>query len=390
MRYCRRCVNVDTRPDAGKFDSKGICPACRFAEERKKVSIDFNARRKELDEIIKWGKENTKNSYDCIVTVSGGKDSTRQAFYARDELGVKPLLVNALYPPEQLTERGAYNLSNLVDHGFDLVSIAVNPQVSKCLMREAFLRYGNQAKSTELALYAIPIHVAIAYKIPLIFLGENPLYTIGQQEGNSVGGDATGMKYSRTLGGGNPDDLMTEDMTFQDTYFYRYPSDDDISYAKLRIVYLGYYIEDWSLLNNAKFAVKRGLKIREDDPKDIGDYYRVSALDEDFKIVNQMIKYIKFGFGSVTDQLCMSINQGVISRKEAFELIKKYDGKCHSKFIKMFCDYIGITEERFWEVVESYRGKHIWNKDKDGQWRLKTEIPEIKEDCCESKKNSNY
>lgn len=375
MNYCKRCINVDTRPDT-KFDEEGICPACRFTEQRKNQGIDFDARRKELDEIVRWGKENTKSSYDCIVTVSGGKDSMRQAFYARDVLGLKVLLVNSAYPPEQLHERGAYNLANLVAHGFDTISMSLNPQIWKKMMRLGFFKHGNQAKSTELPLYAIPIHVAIAYKIPLIFLGENPLYTVGQQEGKAVGGDATGMKYSHTLQGGTPDKLLTDGMTPKDIYFHCYPSDDEIEYAKLRVVYLGYYIEDWSLLNNAKMAIKWGIELRDEPPEEIGDYFGVSSLDEEFKIVNQMVKYIKFGYGAVTDQICIALNQGLMDRETAFECVKRYDGKCHPRYIKQFCKYLEISEEEFWRVVESFRGKHIWEKDGNGEWKLKAEYPQ--------------
>jgi len=343
--------------------------------KKKNNNVDWDARAVELDEIIQWGKDNSKNSYDCIVTVSGGKDSTRQAFYARDDLGLKPLLVNSAYTPEQYHERGTYNLANLIEHGFDTISMGLNPQIWKKLMLESFLRRGNIFTASELALYAIPIHVAIAYKIPLVFLGENPLYTIGQQAGKVSGGDATGMKYCNTLKGGLPHDLMTDDVSMKDVYYYSYPSDDEIEYAQLRIVYLGYYIEDWSLLNNATFSIDRGLIKRDETPEKIGDYFGVTALDEEFKVVNQMIKYIKHGYGSVTDQMCVAINQGVKNRDEAIEIVKKYDGKCDQHYIDLFCNYVDITHEKFWEVVESYRGLHCWEKDDQGQWKLKGELP---------------
>lgn len=377
MKFCTRCINVNTRPDT-TFDD-GICPACRFAEQCQEQAVDFDARRKELDEIVEWGKQNSKSSYDCIVTVSGGKDSMRQAFYARDVLGLKVLLVNSAYPPEQIHERGAYNLANLVEHGFDTISVSLNPQIWKQMMRLGFFKYGNQAKSTELPLYAIPIHVAIAYKIPLIFLGENPLYTVGQQEGKAKGGNANGMKYSHTLQGGTPDKLLTEGMIPKDVYFYCYPSDDEMANAELRIVYLGYYIEDWSLAKNAQLAIEQGLQIREEPPEEIGDYFGVSSLDEEFKIVNQMIKHMKFGFGAVTDQICIAFNQGMMDRQTAFECIKRYDGKCHPRYVTQFCKYLGITEEEFWKIAESFRGKHVWEKDKDNQWVLKAKFPEFSE-----------
>jgi len=370
VKYCKKCVNVNTRPDGGEFID-GVCPACVFGEASRNQTVDWAARDREMKEIVEWGRANTRSHYDCIVTVSGGKDSMRQAFYARDELGLKPLLVSSVYPPEQLHERGAANLSNLIAHGFDTVSMSLNPQVWKKMMRNAFFRFANQAKSTELALYAIPIHVAIAYKIPLIFLGENPLYTLGQQEGKtSGGGDARGMQYSNTLQGGDPTPLMSDDISQRDVYFYKYPSDDEIDYAKLRVVYLGYYIRDWSNNKNAQFAIDRGLQTRPEPSEEIGDTTNFSALDEEFKIVNHMIKYVKFGFGTVTEQLCISVNDGLMTREEAFEKVRKCDGKCHPRYIKMFCKYLNITEKEFWGVVEGVRGKHVWRKNIKNEWEL--------------------
>src|SRR5512140_2383078 len=136
MRYCKKCVQPDTRPGI-KFNEEGICAACLYTKAPDE--IDWAARRKELDKIVDFAKQRNVSGYDCIIGVSGGKDSMCQAFYVRDELKLKPLLVSCTYPPEQQTERGAHNLANLVSHGFDCISVSPNPQVWKTLMREGFL-----------------------------------------------------------------------------------------------------------------------------------------------------------------------------------------------------------------------------------------------------------
>ena len=372
MKYCKRCINSDTRPNI-QFDEDGVCPVCRHFDQRRQGAIDWQARRKELEEIGRWGRENSKCGYDCIVAVSGGKDSTRQAFYVRDELKLKPLLVSSVYPPEQLVDRGAYNMSNMVAHGFDHISISLNPQVWKKMMRQAFFKYSNWCKSTELALYAIPIHTAIAYKIPLVFLGENPAYTIGESHG-STDGDASRMKYCNTLAGGRPDHLVTEDIDAKEMYFYTYPPDDDMEYAKIRIAYLGYFIEDFTAFKNAEFAIAHGLKIRKELPEEIGDITRSQSLDEDFYMVNQMMKYVKLGFGQVTDKVCEAINLGIMDRETGIDLAKKYDGKCHHRYVEKFCKYLEISEDEFWEVVESCRDHNIWERDENGHWKLKLEM----------------
>lgn len=371
IKLCKKCVNPSTRPNV-VFDEDGVCLVCSFEDQKRNAQIDWQARRQELDEIVHWGKQHSKTSYDCIVTVSGGKDSTKQAMYARDVLGLKPLLVSCVYPPEQLHERGATNLANLIALGFDTVIVSLDPQVWKKMMRQAFLLYANWCRSTEMALYAIPIHVAIAYKIPLIFLGENPALTIGEKHGR-LDGDASKMKHCNTLAGGVPDKLMDGGISRQDVHFYTYPPDDDMEYAGLRIIYLGYYIEEWSGRNNAEFAIQHGLQIRNEPPEKIGDLWGFTGLDEDFRLVNQMIKYLKFGFGHVTDQVCEAINQGTMTRDEGIELVKKYDGKCDDAYIKRFCDYLEISDEEFWKVADSVRNPDLWTKDGKGEWRLDTD-----------------
>jgi len=369
MKLCKKCVNPDTRPNI-VFDEEGICPVCRYEEAKRKQAIDWDARDAELAEIVDWGKANTKSSYDCIVTVSGGKDSMRQAFYARDELGLNVLLVSCVYPPEQIHERGPANLANLISHGFDTITVSLNPQVWKSLMKLSFFKYSNWCRSTEMALYAIPIHVAIAHKTPLIFLGENPALTIGEKHGN-LNGDASRMRYCNTLQGGDPSWLYGNGIGWKDLHFYGYPPEEDINHADLRIIYLGYYIRDWCGSNNAEFAIERGLQIREESPENTGDLWGFTGVDEDFRLVNQMIKYIKLGFGHVTDQACEAIADGRMTREEGIELVKKYDGKCAKKFINAFCEYLGISHKEFWDVVEAARGLHIWEKGETGEWRLK-------------------
>lgn len=372
MKFCLQCVQPDTRPGI-VFDEHGICPACNFANEA--GDIDWDARLRELDELAAYARSTNVSGYDCIVTVSGGKDSLRQALYVRDELGLKPLLVCCSYPPEQITERGAYNLGNLIELGFDTISVSPDPQVWKTMMKSGFDRYGNWCKSTEMALYAMGPKLAIAYHIPVIIYGENPAIAMGELcKGYTVTGDGNTMKYSsNTLDGGDPTGLRLDDMTDQDVIWYTYPDDESINLAQLRIIYLGYYVQDFTRFKNAEVAVENGLVVRDDSPEEMGMIYEWESLDEDFVVVNQMIKHVKFGFGRTTEQVIEAMRLGLMSRAESAELVKKYDGKCAGKYIKAYCKYLGITEKYFWEVVESYRNQEIWERSPAGEWRLKVE-----------------
>lgn len=376
MKYCKCCVNPSTRPNIF-FDEHGLCPVCRYEEAKRHEVVNWDARDRELRDICEWGRANTKCHYDCIVTVSGGKDSTRQALFARDDLKMNPLLVSCGYPPEQLSERGAANMANLISLGFDTVTLSLDPKLWKLLMKEGFFRFGNWCRSTEMALYAIPIHVAIAYHIPLIFYGENPAWTIGEKHGN-LDGDASQLKRGNTIRGG-PAQLMPPDVTPQQAHFYYYPPDEEMEWAHLRLIYLGYYIQDWSGFKNAQFAIEHGLHVRAEPPEITGDLWGFTGLDEDFRLVNQMMKFIKFGFGHVTDQAVEAINAGRMTRAKGFELVGKYDGRCDRSYVLRFCDYLGITEEEFWAVVERYRNKELVERAPDGSWRLRN--PPWKREC---------
>ena len=143
--------------------------------------------------------------------------------------------------------------------------------------------------------------------------------------------------------------------------------------AGIKIFYLGYYIKNWYGQKNAKFAIKRGLQTRKDEPGKIGDLWGFTGLDEDFRIMNQYIKYLKFGFGHVTDQVCEAIHQGMITRDEAVDLVRQYDGACSIDYINSFCDYIEISLDEFWIVLDKYVNKKLFQKI-NGRWEPKFEV----------------
>lgn len=367
MKYCKKCVQPDTRPGI-HFDRNGVCPACRYAESLK--DVDWDARHAELVALVERSKRNNHSEYDCIVGVSGGKDSTRQAMYVRDVLNLKPLLVSCNYPPEQLAERGAHNISNLISLGFDTINVMPDPQTWKKLMRKSFLTYGNWAKSAEMALYATLPKISIAYHIPLSFLGENPATQMGDLATGSLNWDANKMKNTNTIAEGS-DIFLDNDVTAQDLYWYRYPSNEEMAWANIQVVYLGYFWPNFTKVDNAAFSISHGLEVRTDTPLERGALHPFEALDEDFVFVNQMIKYFKYGFGKVTDEVCELIRYGRMSREKGFELVAKYDGKCSLEHIRRFYKYLEISEEEFWKVAESYRNQELFEKNASGAWHLK-------------------
>ena len=371
MTYCKRCITPDTRPGL-ILDDEGVCQGCRYFEDLK--TVNWTKRQKELEAIVKWAKnKSSPMGYDCLISVSGGKDSTRQALYARDTLGLNPLLASTVYPPEMVTDIGIENLENLTDLGFDTITLSPDPITYKKLMKKCFIEYGNWAKATEIVLYTAAQQLAVAYEIPLVVLGENGSLVYGDKASNKDGGNAKNLRNLNTIGGGSLDHLLDKEkgIEYKNLLLYSFPDSND---DNMKVIYLGYYMQDFSQLVNGLFSMTFGLKHRENTRlQDIGFLYNFSQSDTDFTQVNQMIKYNKFGFGKATEDISELIKLGVMTRETGIIIAKELDGKSAYKFIKDFCNYLEITEERFYEIAEQYRNTDIW-KQIDGVWKLQSNL----------------
>ena len=87
LKYCLKCVMPNTKPDLS-FDESGVCSACNSYDNRS--IVDWDVRKKELQELVKQYKNKDGLSWDCIIPVSGGKDSTYQVIRIL-QLGLNPL-----------------------------------------------------------------------------------------------------------------------------------------------------------------------------------------------------------------------------------------------------------------------------------------------------------
>jgi N-acetyl sugar amidotransferase len=359
LKYCKICLQTNLRPGT-IFSKDQVCPACKYFQKNKKVNWF------ERFEILKKIVQKKNEQYDCVLGVSGGKDSTRQALWVRDKLGLRPLLACMSYPPEQVSETGVKNLSNLINLGFDVIISSPDPVFWKKLMKLSFFKFGNWAKSTEYALFAFVPQLAIRYKISTILWGENPGLQVGDLKTLLKNGyDGNNLKYTNTLGNYKfdwlPDDLKKSQKLFP----YTYPSDKEFKKNNLKIIYLGWFLKDWSLIENGNISITNGLEIRPKEAKNYGDIFRVTALDEDWVTLNQLIKYYKFGFGRATDYVNEEIRKGTLTRKEGINLVSEYDSNFSRKMIKNFCKYLKISEKSFWKVVLHFVNRDLFSVNKN-------------------------
>ncbi|MCS5707692.1 N-acetyl sugar amidotransferase [Candidatus Berkiella cookevillensis] len=357
MKYCQRCIMPATRPGL-RLNAEGICAACLWYEQKK--TLNWQEKHKEFQDLAQWAKATSRSPWDCVLGVSGGKDSTWQAIVLREQFNLNPLLVQ--FASSDGTELGRYNIENLVKLDFDLITIQPNPQIAQKLSKRSFLEYGNIHKYAELALFSAPFRVAIDYDIPLVFFGENPALEAGDQN-SGEGFDATKIINNNTLGGQSYRMWLEKDeVEEKDLQLYRFPTEDEFHRWQGKGIFMGYYL-NWSGWENGIFAIEHGMKCIEADYKDIGIHYKHNSLDSDNGgIVNSMLKQTKLGFGNATEFACYDIRAGRISREEGALLAKLLDGKCHPRYISAYCDWINISENLFWETVKKFRGP-MWRQE---------------------------
>lgn len=356
MKYCKSCLTTDLRPNAS-FSSDGICIACRYSQS---LEDDFYSKTVKLSQLEFRIKENAKKrrkkgAYDCIVGISGGKDSTRQAHWVRDRLGLRPLLVCCGYAPLQMSEVGAKNLSNIISMGFDILIATPAPKTSAQLSLESFEKFGNVCKSTEMALFSTVPRVAIDMGVNTIFWGENPALQVGDSavEGGDEF-DGNNLRRLNTLSEGGHKWLYdnVRDDNLIDHYIY--PDEIEFEKKKISIFYLGPAWDDWGNEDNATYASLQGLTLRPGEEDKTGDISNASMLDEEFTNINMMLKYFKFGFGRASDIVNEKIRQGKMSRDEGMLVVEAYDGVCDDEIIENYSKYVGVSVERFWEIANQW------------------------------------
>ena len=354
MKYCKKCLQTSLRPNV-IFNKESVCYPCQFNSR----DVNWEERLFKLKKLIK--KNLVNKEHDCILGVSGGKDSTIQALFAREKLKLNPLLVSIGYTPLQSTDLGFRNLENLLKLGFDIQTIQPAPQTSKNLSKKSFFANGNLLSFSEMALFSQVPRYAIDNKFKLILWGENVSIHIGESGPKKK--DIFDGNFLRKMNTLSKIKKYTKKEDFkkkQHIKNYIYPSEKEFIDNNINLLFLGPAIQHWNMLNNGFLSILNGFEPKKDGPKITGDITKVAMLDEDFTHINNMIKYFKFGFGRATEFVNEAIRGGLLTRSESIKIVKKYDGICDQKIIKKYCKYIEIQEDDFWHNVKKFTNKKIF------------------------------
>ncbi len=362
MRYCAKCVLPDTRPGL-TIGPDGVCSACRGHEY--KATIDWAKRKKELSAIIRKARSRA-GGYDCIVPVSGGKDSTWQVVKCL-EYGLRILAVTWRTPAR--TELGQENLDNIIRLGVDHIDYSIDPEIERRFMYKALVKTGSTAVPMHMALFSIPLKIAVRLNIPLVVWGESPHMEYGGPE-KDRDRDRLDMGWFNRHGilqGTSAADWVGRDLTRKGLEPYFLPSGKEFSEKKIESIFLGFYIP-WDPQETYRVARENGFKNRPGAPK-LG-YYDYADIDCDFISVHHYFKWLKFGFTRLFDNLSVEIRNGRMTRERAIGVIAKTGPQVPHGDIRRLCAFLGISLARFHEIEEHFRNRRIWSKD-NGRWMIK-------------------
>jgi len=361
VRYCRSCILPDTRPGV-VLDPEGVCSACRNAELKRK--LDWTPRAEAFHELAENAKSKSA-CYDCVIPVSGGKDSYWQLVTCLEH-GLRPICVS--YVPPGRTALGERNLRKLIELGVEHLELRLNPRVERRLIEKAFRRHAIPGLVTHMAIYSFPIGFATANGIPLVVYGENSAYEYGGGDPSLMGAELSRRWLERfgVTAGTFAEDWIDDELGPDDLEVLRLPSDRELSEKKVRAVFLGWYFP-WDPERSLAVALANGFTVRAEGPR-VGHYDYVN-IDDDLIGVHHHPKWHKFGITRSWDTLSIEIRAGRMSRAEAIEKLWARGDETPWDDIRAFCDYLGLERDEYFAVLERFRNPRIWSR-RGGRWRI--------------------
>src|SRR3990172_1602392 len=364
MRYCRLCVMPDTKPDL-LLDAEGVCNACRSFEKRKLV--DWDARKEELLRILDRYRSRDGSRWDCIVPVSGGKDSTYQVVRML-QMGMNPLCVTATTC--DLSDIGRKNIENIKNLGVDYIEVSPNKKIRRKLNRIGLSQVGDISWPEHVGIFTIPVRAAVDFGVPLIVWGENSQ--------NEYGGPAVASEnnvlnrrwleeFGGLLGLRVTDLIGMEGIEERHLIPYSYPTDEELRRVGVTGIFLGYFIP-WDGYSNALISQAFGFSTL---PMTVeGSIVNYENLDNYQTGIHDYFKFLKFGFGRATDIASLHVRRGRITRRDAIDLVRLHDGKFPwtylGKPLEEILAPLAVTVEEFVKICDRFTNRKIFLRDSRG------------------------
>ena len=372
MRFCKRCLYPENHPLNIVFDEEGICSGCRVHEE--KDIIDWKIQESKLKTILQQYRNTSGSNYDCIIPVSGSRDSYFIVHTIKNVYGMNPLLVT--YNKQYNTDVGIRNLANLrVKFDCDIMTLTVNPKTVKKITRATFHKMGSIYWHCLAGQTVYPVQVAVKFKIPLIIWGAHQGI---DQVGMFSHLDEVEMtrKYRKEhdLMGFEAEDLLDDDLDFireRDITQYVYPDDKEIEQVGVRGIYLNNYIR-WDSKAQHELMIRQFDYETAKASRTFDTYNDVDC--HNYSDVHDHIKFLKHGYGKVIDHACREIRLRRMTREQGIVLAKEYLN-VQPKNLNLFLEWIGITKISFDYLLDQKRNKSIWTR--NDKWEWNTYFPDF-------------
>ena len=365
--YCSNCVNPSSAAVAIEFDERGFCTGCQASVEKDEINWD---QRKELLITISE-KYKTDGYYDCIIPVSGGKDSYFQTHIVINELGLNPLLVT--YNGNNFSQTGLKNVQNMREvFGVDHIFFTPAVKTLKKLNRLGMQVMGDMNWHNHVGILTYPIRVSVDMKIPLMFWGEHGWTELGGMFSNNDmieftyktrhEHDARGFEWYDLIKEGKN---LGEHLTPADLIPWKYPSDDEIDEIGTRGLFISNFFH-WDANNHGKMVKEKYGWLESEIPFE-RTYRLMSNLDDIYENgIHDYMKFIKFGYGRSSDHASKDIRAGLMTRSEGIKEVRTRD-HIKSKDLLVWLEYVGWDEKKFDQVADTFRDKRVWWI-KNGEW----------------------
>ncbi|MCK4264799.1 N-acetyl sugar amidotransferase [Candidatus Babeliales bacterium] len=354
LRYCLRCCVPETE-EGMSFDEMGMCQSCQSSEQ--KMHIDWTVREKKLRNLLEDAKAKAGNNYDCIVPISGGKDSTFQLHVLVKVYNMKPLAVT--FNHNWYNEIGWYNLQNALEKfNVDHIMFTPNRKLVNRLAKSSLGAIGDACWHCHAGVGAFPLQVAVNFKIPLLIWGESIAEASGRATYNDPKIVFDREYFTRVSAKKTAKQMVDEDLSEKDLAPFEIPSSESCEAVGVHGIHLGDYIF-WDDERQMEF-VKRTYEWKEVNIE--GTYKRYKSAECVLPGMHDFTKYLKRGFGRATDHACIDVRNGLLSRSEGFKLAKKYDTQ-EPNALKYYLKITGMTEKEFYEAMKKHRVSQLQDID---------------------------
>jgi N-acetyl sugar amidotransferase len=370
MQVCTRCLYTSNHPLNLTFDEEGVCSGCRVHEE--KDILNWNYQASKLAGILENYRSRSGKNYDCIIPVSGARDSYFIVHTIKNIFGMNPLLVT--YNKHYNTAVGIRNIANLrIRFDCDIITLTVNPETVKSITRSTLRRFGSMYWHCIAGQTVFPIQIAAKFKIPLIIWGAHQGV---DQVGMFSHRDEVEMtrKYRKEhdLMGFEAEDLIDDfdNISKSDVMPFLYPENKELEQVGVRGIYLNNYIR-WDSRAQHERMIREYKYETAPQTRTFDTYNDVDCWN--YSDVHDYIKWVKYGYGKVTDHACREIRLRRMTRAQGIAFVQQYEAHA-PKYLQLFLDWLGITENAFNYIIDQHRNQRIWERDRDWNWQLRSDV----------------